>query len=78
MRLAAQRHAHARRGGKRRRRRDVESKQKQDKVDEAMTSPRPLETSQHNQDVVGSDIERKNEIEAAAAAAADDDGKRKI
>lgn len=48
-------------------------------MDEAMTSPRPLETSQHNQDVVVSDIERKNEIEAAAAAADDDDdAKRKI
>lgn len=40
-----------------------------------MTSPRPLETSQHNQDVVVRDIERKNEIEAAAD---DDDAKRKI
>lgn len=73
MRHAAQGHAHARGGGKRRRRRDVESKQKQDRVDDAMTSPRALETSQHNQDVVVSEIQRKNEIEAAADDDDDED-----
>lgn len=45
----------------------VEIKQKQDKVEEAMTSPRPPETSQHDQDIVVSEIERTDENEAAAA-----------